>query len=545
MSDTSHIAVDAMEDFDDESADWDSWVEDGSGESAAEAVDLFSSSTFKSAQLALDHAKDHHSIDILKYASEHRLDQYDCIRLVNFIRKEVARGVMLNELPQSVESFASEEFFIPVLQDDALLQFDYESISLQNANIQDGGDNVSTELSNTENSSSMQREILQLRKELLSVKQAFLEYREMSEAALQLEGTSAAELRAETSEKNCSKSTSSASGEDDDIDVEVDDTDGYFRSYAHFGIHLTMLQDKVRTEGYRDAMYKNKDFFTGKTVLDVGCGTGILSMMAATAGAAKVFGVDNSSILHNAIGIITDNKLTDKISLIRGKIEEIELPVKKVDVIISEWMGYFLVFESMMDSVLVARDKWLRPGGAVYPDKCGMYVVALDDQPSHARRVQFWEDVYGFDMTSMKQHALWEADVVVIDNATVVSDPATLTVIDMMTATPNDIEFVAEFTLGAQRDCAVTGLCVYFDADFHKDLAVKTSFSTGPHVEPTHWRQTVFYFKDPQTLARGQNLKATMDAKRDKKNPRGWAITVTYKVEGADGPEITQKYSMA
>lgn len=79
----------------------------------------------------------------------------------------------------------------------------------------------------------------------------------------------------------------------------------------------------------------------------------------------------------------------------------------------------------------------------------------------------------------------------VIDNATVVSDPATLTVIDMMTATPKDIEFVADFTLCAQRECAVTGLCVYFDADFHKDLPVKTSFSTGPHVEPTHWRQTV------------------------------------------------------
>lgn len=48
------------------------------------------------------------------------------------------------------------------------------------------------------------------------------------------------------------------------MDAEGDDTDGYFRSYAHFGIHLTMLQDKVRTEGYRDAMYKNKEYFNGK-----------------------------------------------------------------------------------------------------------------------------------------------------------------------------------------------------------------------------------------------------------------------------------------
>lgn len=58
-----------------------------------------------------------------------------------------------------------------------------------------------------------------------------------------------------------------------------------------------MLRDTVRTEAYRDAMYKNPDTFKGKVVLDVGCGTGILSMMAAKAGAARVIGVDYSSVV--------------------------------------------------------------------------------------------------------------------------------------------------------------------------------------------------------------------------------------------------------
>lgn len=47
------------------------------------------------------------------------------------------------------------------------------------------------------------------------------------------------------------------------------------------------------------------------------------------------------------------------ITLIKGKIEEVELPVDKVDIIISEWMGYCLLYESMLDTVLFARDKWL------------------------------------------------------------------------------------------------------------------------------------------------------------------------------------------
>ena len=51
--------------------------------------------------------------------------------------------------------------------------------------------------------------------------------------------------------------------------------------------------------------------------------------------------------------------------MIKGKVEEIELPVDKVDIIISEWMGYFLLYESMFDTVLYARDKWLTPEGLV------------------------------------------------------------------------------------------------------------------------------------------------------------------------------------
>lgn len=47
------------------------------------------------------------------------------------------------------------------------------------------------------------------------------------------------------------------------------------------------------------------------------------------------------------------------ITLIRGKVEEVQLPVEKVDVIVSEWMGYCLFYESMLDTVIFARDKWL------------------------------------------------------------------------------------------------------------------------------------------------------------------------------------------
>ena len=126
----------------------------------------------------------------------------------------------------------------------------------------------------------------------------------------------------------------------------------------------------MQTVTYKNAIHHNKHLFRDKVVLDLGCGTGILSMFAANAGARMVIGImDFSTNVKQAKEIVKDNKLDHVISIIRGKVEEVELPVPKVDIIISEWMGYCLYYESMLDTVLFATDKWLAVGGLVFPEK--------------------------------------------------------------------------------------------------------------------------------------------------------------------------------
>ena len=70
-----------------------------------------------------------------------------------------------------------------------------------------------------------------------------------------------------------------------------------------------MLKDTVRTDAYRDFIYEHKQLFRDKVVLDVGCGTGILSMFCAKAGAKRVIAVDNSDIINKARENVFENGL--------------------------------------------------------------------------------------------------------------------------------------------------------------------------------------------------------------------------------------------
>ncbi len=100
---------------------------------------------------------------------------------------------------------------------------------------------------------------------------------------------------------------------------------------------------------------------------------------AVRAGAKHVIGVDMSTIIEKAREIVKVNGMADKITLLQGKMEEVNLPFPEVDIIISEWMGYFLLYESMLDTVLYARDKYLTRGGLIFPDKATIFMAGIED----------------------------------------------------------------------------------------------------------------------------------------------------------------------
>lgn len=145
--------------------------------------------------------------------------------------------------------------------------------------------------------------------------------------------------------------------------------------------------------------------------MDVGCGLGILSLFAASAGAKKVIGIDASDITIYAQEVVKNSAFRDEIIILKSKVEELdELPdnIKKVDIIISEWMGVCLYHESMLSTVLYARDKWLSKNGLLFPDTVLFYLAAIDDTKRQLNAFNKWNSVCGFNLSSLLDVAFSE-----------------------------------------------------------------------------------------------------------------------------------------
>lgn len=317
--------------------------------------------------------------------------------------------------------------------------------------------------------------------------------------------------------------------------------DYYFDSYSHFGIHEEMLKDEVRTLSYRNAIYRNRHLFQDKVVLDVGCGTGILCMFAVNAGAKLVIGVDMSNILNQTQKIIKDNGMEDKIVLLKGKMEQVQLPVEKVDIIISEWMGYFLLYESMLFTVIYARDRYLAPGGLIFPDKATLYLSAIEDAQYKEEKIGFWDNVYGFNMSCIKEWALREPLVDIVEAKAVIANEVAVKQINILTITKEELSFRnIPFELTIKKTDFLHAFLGYFSVSFpcddkredgnnEKGINVKpVKFSTGPYDKYTHWKQAVFYIADDLKVEEGDVITGEFSCEPNEKNHRDLNIKISW-----------------
>ncbi|XP_057477986.1 probable protein arginine N-methyltransferase 6 isoform X2 [Actinidia eriantha] len=361
----------------------------------------------------------------------------------------------------------------------------------------------------------------------------------------------------------------------------------YFHSYSHVGIHEEMIKDRVRTETYRAAIMQHQNYIAGKVVVDVGCGTGILSIFCAQAGAKRVYAVDASDIAVQANEVVKANNLSDTVIVLHGRIEDVEID-EEVDVIISEWMGYMLLYESMLGSIIIARDRWLKSGGLILPSNATLYMAPITHPDRYSESIEFWRNVYGIDMSAMlplaKQCAFEEPCVETITGENVLTWPHVgrlfslfvygrsptywpmssfqVKHVDCYTITNHELESVAtRFKFKSMMRAPLHGFAFWFDVEFSDPAILHTEnnpqssimespnehsstdgsqrkkranpsqalvLSTAPEDPPTHWQQTLIYFYDPIEVEQDQIIEGAVTLSQSKENARFMNIHLEY-----------------
>ncbi|KAL7259832.1 hypothetical protein ACSBR1_005658 [Camellia fascicularis] len=346
----------------------------------------------------------------------------------------------------------------------------------------------------------------------------------------------------------------------------------YFCTYAFLYHQKEMLCDRVRMDAYYNAVFQNKHHFSGKTVLDVGTGSGILAIWAGQAGARKVYAVEATKMSEHARALVKANNLQGVVEVIEGSIEDITLP-EKVDVIISEWMGYFLLRESMFDSVICARDRWLKPTGSMYPSHARMWLApirsGLGDQKmnDYEGSMDDWfyfldetKTYYGVDMSALTkpfseeqkkyylQTSLWNN----LHPNQLIGSAAMIKEIDCSMATVNDILDVraSMSSLITTEETRLCGFAGWFDVHFRgskeNPAQHEIELTTAPSEDySTHWGQQVFLLHPSIHVSEGDNLAINFSMTRSKENHRLMEVELSCEIKQPSGrllPPFRKKF---
>lgn len=310
----------------------------------------------------------------------------------------------------------------------------------------------------------------------------------------------------------------------------------YFQFYGYLSQQQNMMQDYVRTSTYQRAILGNSVDFQNKTVLDVGAGSGILSFFAVQAGALKVYAIEASNMAQYAQQLVESNHVQDKIFVMPGKIEEIELP-EKVDVIISEPMGYMLYNERMLETYLHAR-KWLKPNGKMFPTHGDLHIAPFSDEALYSEqynKANFWYQsaFHGVDLTTLHKEGMKEyfrQPIVDTFDIRICMAKSVRHVCDFLRDNENDlhnIDIPLEFHILQTGICH--GLAFWFDVEFCGS-SQQVWLSTSPTAPLTHWYQVRCLLPMPIFIKQGQMLTGRVLLEANRR--QSYDVTIDLHIEG-------------
>ena len=250
--------------------------------------------------------------------------------------------------------------------------------------------------------------------------------------------------------------------------------------------HDKMLADKVRLDSYQRAITKYVK--EGDTVIDLGTGSGILSFIASSRRPKKIYAIDHSNIIEKAKLVSQRNGITN-IEFLRTHSRSFRTP-EKADIIIQEQIGEFLFNEDMVACVADLRDRLLKEGGKIIPNKFELFIEPAKLKDEY--HVPFiWEQhIHNVDYASLRSLLNGKADRYYYYNfikpyhlEQFLCDPEAVVSFDLETIKESDLPNTIRYLRTVRRDGRLDGFCLYFKAIFDDEIF----FSNSPMSKNTSW----------------------------------------------------------
>lgn len=286
-------------------------------------------------------------------------------------------------------------------------------------------------------------------------------------------------------------------------------------TYSSIHDHLGMLLDDVRNAAYLKAIKSVVD--ENSVVLDLGAGLGLHGLMAARAGARRVYLVDPSPVMGETARVVKDNRLDDQIKLINKPIEISDLN-EKVDVIISVLTGNFLVEEDLLPSLFLARDRWLKPDGVMIPDAGTMMVLPVTlTPPDKSPAIRLADKIFDLDYSVLRPRALHHIQFGRFKPAGFkpLGGAQELFRLDLHKAKSYRVD--QSVILRADTTGQLTGILGWLDLGLGD-----TVLSTGPFAERVHWSQAYMPLDQVLTVEKGDEISFSL--KRPEHGDWTWTV---------------------